>query len=65
MKSLYTFYAEENGFVIERNKFEEFVKTQKFTEMTCQNRRLPINTWPEGTPSLSLVPSPPLSLQIL
>jgi hypothetical protein len=48
MKTLYTFYESEKGFVIERQRFEEFVKTQPFVDITVDNRRLPINTWPEG-----------------
>ena len=49
MKALYSFYANEKGFVIERQRFEKFVKTQPFVDITVENRRLPINTWPEGT----------------
>ena len=48
MKALYTFYENEKGFVIERQRFEEFVRTQPFVDITVENRRLPINTWPEG-----------------
>jgi hypothetical protein len=49
MKALYSFYENEKDFVIERQRFEEFVKTQPFVDITVENRRLPINTWPEGT----------------
>src|SRR5579859_5644806 len=49
MKAMYTFYAMEKGFVIERDKFEEFVKTQNFIDLKVEYRRLPINTWPDGT----------------
>jgi hypothetical protein len=48
MKALYTFYENEKGFVIERQRFEEFVRTQPFVDIMVENRRLPINTWPEG-----------------
>src|SRR5579859_3239305 len=71
MKAMYTFYAMEKGFVIERDKFEEFVKTQNFIDLKVEFHRLPINTWPEGTnPLFSYLPvssidpfSPPLDHQ--
>src|SRR5579862_4295981 len=49
MKAMYTFYAMEKGFVIERDRFEEFVRTQNFIDLIVEHRRLPINTWPDGT----------------
>jgi hypothetical protein len=48
MKAMYSFYKTEKDFVIERQRFKEFVKTQPFVDITVENRKLPINTWPEG-----------------
>jgi hypothetical protein len=56
MKALYTFYAMEKGFVLERDRFQEFVQTQDFVDVKVELRRLPINSWPEGTSAVSYLP---------